>query len=123
MAIKHIYRSEMKELLRLMLKLREEGPEEVRYGICFHVNGNHEEKITRWFYEAFMSWPEFTGNIVYPVPHPDYEDEMAGYHATADVWKGEYGEARMRLLDHLILKAGKDLSDMIHESKEEISLA
>lgn len=46
--------------------------------------------------EAFRAWPEFSGDDNYPVPHSD--GAMSGYWQL-NLWVGEYGAARMRLLN------------------------
>lgn len=49
------------------------------------------------------SWPEFSGRACYPVPDPDGECPPDGlFHSRQPKWTGPYGEARMRLVDHLI---------------------
>lgn len=58
-----------------------------------------------WLPEAFETWPEFSGNLGYPVKFPTLEGTVTpfvGYHDTPDKWVYEYGAARLRLLDHLI---------------------
>lgn len=62
---------------------------------------------------VFMQWPEFSGNPDYPVSHPDYPgDPYRGFESTGGkgFWTGEYGAARLRLLqfviDYLTDKAG-----------------
>jgi len=49
------------------------------------------------FWEAFSAWPEFSGDVNYPVPHIDGAN--AAYWHNWDLWSGEYGAARMRLLN------------------------
>lgn len=51
--------------------------------------------------ELASSWPGHSGDPKYPVPHA----EMSPYDAycdTRNLWEGEYGASRVRLLDHLI---------------------
>lgn len=48
-------------------------------------------------------WPEHSGCRDYPVPNPSAD-------CFANVWRGEYGAARLRLLDYLI-KRMEELGD------------
>ena len=73
------------------------------YGICYNlflhdVPINWEGLVAK----AAESWPEFSGNPRYPVPHPDLLPESA-YTAKWEVpkWAGEYGAARRRLCQHV----------------------
>lgn len=52
--------------------------------------------------EAAKTWPEFSGDLCFPVPHPDLLPESA-YTAKWEVekWSGEYGESRRRLCQHV----------------------
>ena len=52
--------------------------------------------------EAAKTWPEWSGDPRYPVPHPDLPPESA-YTAKWEVekWDGEYGAARRRLCQHV----------------------
>ena len=74
-------------------------------GICYNLL-LHDGRITLdWtglVAKAAESWPEFSGNPRYPVPHPDLLPESA-YTAKWEVpkWSGEYGTARRRLCRHI----------------------
>jgi len=52
--------------------------------------------------EAALSWPETSGSLEYPVPHPEMPARIA-YESplTKDKWVGEYGAARRRLCQHI----------------------
>lgn len=78
--------------------------------------------------ELFLSWPEFSGNIWYPVPgigvacsyDEDEECELsASEYSSVDaevtfdamsgsMWEGEYGESRIRLLSYMIDQLTKE---------------
>lgn len=73
------------------------------YGICYNlphygVSRSCEGLIAK----AAESWPEFSGNPRYPVPHQYLPPESA-YAAKRKVpkWTGEYGAARRRLCQHV----------------------
>ena len=73
------------------------------YGICSNLFLH--DVTTRWeglVAVAAESWPEFSGDHNYPVPHPDLLPESA-YTAKWEVpkWTGEYGAARRRLCQHI----------------------
>ncbi len=79
-------------------------------GICAHVDRLWSTKTTdfRDLYmmtmdQLFASWPEFSGNIECPVPSPSVElTARRAYHQATHKWVGEYGAARIRLLDWMI---------------------
>ena len=87
-----------------------------RCGICYAVEyaaGIESDNSRSMLYELrclFEEWPEFSGEPDFPVPHPDGPDAddgwssaaEAAYMGTEDLWLGEYGAARWRLLDWLI---------------------
>lgn len=53
----------------------------------------------------FESWPEFSGRVAYPVPHPTGgRTDSIFYLAAAHnlMWIGEYGASRKRLLNYMI---------------------
>lgn len=87
-------------LLDELKNLKANGPTEVADGICGYV-GN-----TRGLTELFRKWPEFTGYDRFPVPHPEYAPYSA-YMSIDNLWIGEYGEARKRLLDFCITELEK----------------
>jgi hypothetical protein len=87
------------EVLRKLAANR--GPAEGRaYGICSYLRRNAYTNLSE-LEEAFRRWPEYSGDVDYPVPYWPMSPDAA-YNATDDVWVGEYGEARLRLVDFLI---------------------
>lgn len=107
-----------KELLRLLCKLKEEGPDEPEAGICEYVGHPLELLVT----QLAQHWPEFSGNVLYPVPDPRSEGRdprlrpaMARaryvYGSAEGMWNREdpYGAARWRLVDWLIQQLEKNL--------------
>ena len=52
--------------------------------------------------EAALSWPESSGSLEYPVPHPKLPPQIAyDSNRTENKWVGEYGAARRRLCQHV----------------------
>lgn len=73
-------------------------------GLC----GNLEEYLTLEEIEQidleniYHKWPEFSGNFVFPVPHPSVSPRVAYLRHKQDMYENEYGASRIRLLDFLI---------------------
>lgn len=61
--------------------------------------------VVNQFVRLYMRWPEYSGNEFYPVPHPTGGHPAVAYHDAASVsgqWAGEYGAARIRLMNWAI---------------------
>lgn len=65
--------------------------------------------------ELFPRWPEYSGVKHYPVPAPDGRSpQLEFFDCVVDqLWVGEYGAARLRLLDWLI----SELQSVVNLSK------
>jgi hypothetical protein len=89
-------------LAKLCHELLHDGKIDTDTGICTNIeylalrDDQSISYLESLLWEAFRAWPEFSGNVNYPVPCGD--DSQAGYWRTA-LWEGEYGAARMRLLN------------------------
>lgn len=103
------------ELLEALKKVERKG----FFGICYNLSSVLFEDencnvLLQMFYEMFVDWPKYSGNVCYPVPHPDYPKDPgeAGWmFNNADrLWEGPYGELRIELLDFCIEKLEKELS-------------
>ncbi len=95
--------------------LIENGPNEEykRTGLCaylvfsckcpsYHLDG--------WLKEQFKEWPEFSGDIVYPVP--SIFGPCNAYNLSYKMnrmYKGFYGRKRIRLAKFLLEQARKEL--------------
>ena len=92
-------------LLAHLKKLKKDGPHNVSGGICSNIPCNPSPLLM-----LFHKWPEFSGCISFPVPHPAHPDidPHDAYMETENLWIGEYGEARMRLLDFCIEELEKE---------------
>ena len=78
-------------------------PLEYGYGLCWNLTtALHEAGIANSTsgYSIVIQyaplWPEFSGNLKYPVPCQDADDAHCAYDTRA-LWVGEYGAARRRL--------------------------
>ena len=80
-------------------------PPDKWFGICVNLALVPGLSVADWealVAEAAKTWPEFSGDPRFPVPHPDLLPESA-YTAKWEVekWDGEYGESRRRLCQHV----------------------
>ena len=81
-------------------------PPEQDFGICGNLMWMPGRPLTdaeKLVASAAQSWPEFSGDVHYPVPHEHIWPESA-YTATYDVPKWDddaYGQARRRLCQHV----------------------
>lgn len=87
----------------------------IRHGICANID-NYEriyKRVDRESIRYYMSsylivfykqWPEWSGCTTFPVPSTDseYTEEEMYMEFRGSMWTGEYGAARLRLLDFLI---------------------
>ena len=82
------------------------NPPDTYYGIC--ANLAYDFKLLAAGYDGLVavaakSWPEFSGDAEYPVPHEHVSPESA-YTAKYDIpkWGDDaYGQARRRLCQHV----------------------
>ncbi len=52
--------------------------------------------------EAFRTWPEFSGDVEFPITPPDSRSAKRAYCSTKYLWGDDgYGEARRRLCLHV----------------------
>lgn len=115
-----------KTLLLLLKELRsdvESGCQEKSEGICGNIYSkvyNNENvnygKLSVILIHYFEKWPEFSGNVSYPVPDPNSSTENREYEANLifdkssddELWEGEYGKLRLELLDFIIAEMEKE---------------
>ena len=82
-------------------------PRDTLVGICWNLAQlpwdirdirNAQELVA----EAALSWPESSGSLEYPVPHPEMPARIAYDSPSVEgLWVGEYGAARRRLCQHI----------------------
>lgn len=84
-----------------------------KWGICdnvttWFIKSGADDPPAVWYdtaMEAMTLWPEYSGDINYPVKSPNrWSSLLAAFHAYHEFnrWEGDYGAARFRLLDYLI---------------------
>lgn len=97
--------TEKQAILEALLKIRDDGPEFKSVGICGNLVLEEQFSLEiqeDWLEEQFLSWPEFSGDINFPVPDDSFGAADA-YFSSAEMWDdSSYGQARWRLLDFLI---------------------
>lgn len=104
----------MKELLKAMLTIKRAGPKCELVGICsnvvFYCSEPHGAGWGADIQRLAMTWPYYSGNIWYPVPHPDSMGHAKSaqfiYNGTDPLWDASlpYGRLRWKLVDWLIYK-------------------
>lgn len=104
-------------LLQALITVKDIGPAHRELGICDNVEATRpfdqmkreygptqaRERFERVLRPLFREWPEYSGNPVFPVPHPSLTAREA-YSRLDDQWDAftPYGQARLRLLNWLI---------------------
>ena len=61
-----------------------------------------ELDTTEYDFFPFKYWSEYSGDFKFPVKCPLGREARFAYLKADNMWTGEYGEARKRLLDFLI---------------------
>lgn len=74
-------------------------------GLCLNLFGYLLSRKVCIDEKAFVraaaeSWPEYSGDPTFPVPHPSLSARYA-YIRTRDMWAGEYGDTRRRFCAHV----------------------
>lgn len=103
--------------------------ENANHGLCEHIkacSSDRDERVAiqNALRHCFRLWPEYSGDISYPVPSPDgYEYDADGYeyddygaecaYDQLYLWTGPYGEARKRLLDFIIQTLSEELHNAV----------
>lgn len=80
-------------------------------GICHNIDYEFGYYPLDLIKKKFRDWPEFSGELNYPVPAPEHV--LSAFDAFAlmdlDPWSGEYGAARRRLCGFLAQETRKEL--------------
>ena len=59
--------------------------------------------------DLFTSWPEFSGDPVYPVPDEDGNHYMYYHRCWSNRWTGKQLQQRLSLLDHMVSELEREL--------------
>ena len=91
-------RARVREGLSSLLDKVNAGTQDKRFGICYQVGVPVGVLML-----GFRSWDEYSGVYGYPVPDTTNKGVGAkrSYLYSLNKWDGEYGAARVRLLNHL----------------------
>lgn len=102
-------------LLDALLHIQVHGPYDRDLGICYNVEratmnvpGTDDLAISNMMFDLWKKWPNFSGTLSYPVPHPQYSLPEMAYIEEDHCWEGEYGDSRKELLSFLIAELQKD---------------
>ena len=103
------------QMLDVLLLIQANGPFKAHTGLCDQL-----EKRLPFAYgmvmptlrEMFYSWPLYSGDETFPVPHPKLDPEVAYLSAEGSIWskRSEYGRNRWSLLEHCISQLQIQLS-------------
>lgn len=85
-------------LLEALKKIRDEGPANIKLGICYSLDFLIEE-ASDVFYSLIREWPQFSGNIMYPVSGSKTYRE---HSRKGTLWQGEQLDLRMSLINFCI---------------------
>lgn len=86
-------------------------------GICHIIENEFGDNSLDLIKKKFRDWPEFSGELNYPVPAPEhtmvtaFEAFEAFLLKGLDFWSGEYGAARRRLCGFLAQEIRKEIGD------------
>lgn len=107
-------KSIIRSVLEALYAVREHVPNR-EYGLCMNLELANPAVLGiravchAWLVAGFRCWPHFSGNYLYPVPHP--LEAAYGFRHTVDMWAGEYGELRKDLMRFLIQLAERQLTE------------
>jgi hypothetical protein len=93
--------------------------------ICTSINKSKDldfdsarEIIKKVMHPIFKKWDGFSGNVYYPVMHPNISDpgkaftrSIISYGSVHGLWIGEYGENRRVLLNFCIAELKKEINN------------
>jgi hypothetical protein len=94
------------------------------YGMCSEVRRQLTMQEDILFHEIreplFRSWPEFSGNITYPVPAPKHDVENLDskdaaefeYSSCHEMYEGEYGTSRKNLAKYMVAELTKMIGEV-----------
>lgn len=102
--MRHLY-DEIEAAAKFLCVLAETGELRAGDGVCGHI----EELLSvdaaaLWICKRrgmFSTWPEWSGDAVYPVPAPGGAGHMHYYYA-GRLWEGRNLTLRLSLLHHII---------------------
>lgn len=72
--------------------------------LCDYIDWDVDNRLADELITAItLTWPKFSGDTSYPVPHPNYPGRPTeAYQQTNDLYVGEYGENRYQYFAYLV---------------------
>jgi len=108
----------LKAIADRLQELADGGEPRIPYhGICLIMKNDFGDKALDLIKKKFRDWPEFSGELNYPVPAPEhmmitaFEAFEAFVLMGLDLWSGEYGAARRRLCGFLAQKIREEIGE------------
>ena len=92
-----------KAILLALTKLRDDGPARARYGICFNLNElvRRDDVCGYAIVEHYSpTWKHYSGSSAYPIQAP----------WANGLWEGKQKEARLSLINHMIVMIRLDIT-------------
>ena len=117
-------------ILDVLIRIKTSGYLFNSSGICGNVTSGVSAQTADEFYSYFqkicVTWPEFSGSLLYPVPSPDpaipaNEYYFVNEHKWCPPWEAteaqiNYCNSRWRLLDYMIQFIYDDLAGKYREN-------
>lgn len=73
--------------------------------VCDRLSEIYDQDWDEFRHKFYLDWPEYSGDVVAPVPSQDTAMSAFQYHITTpDKYEGEYGESRRRLAAYCAAK-------------------
>jgi len=98
------------EVLKALVSLKEEIPNTC-FGICWNTCHLLGYRIDNWIDQKVVKWSKFSGNKIWPVPHPKKGCPIVAFMRSENAWDGDYGQLRYELLDFLIEELTKEIKE------------
>ena len=103
------------QMLTLLLQIQVDGPISNRRGICDQLTKRLPfgyGVVMKSMEEMFKTWPLYSGDTTFPVPHPEQDPDRAYLDTDGNIWDRdtEYGRNRWSLLEHCISQLQIQLS-------------
>lgn len=106
-------------ILEGLLELKRQvssGQQDKEAGVCLNLCRIVNSSDCFAFLDAYVClWDEYSGDVEYPVKAYSRSTPCEEYELSFDLWVGEYGEARKRLLDFLIKRLQQEVENETYQ--------
>lgn len=100
------------DVLSALLQIKRDGPKRKKIGLCQNITDVMPNAwgVHHTLEELFKTWPLHSGDIIFPVPCPDKEPDVAYCNFTGNMWdkRTAYGSNRWNLLEHCIQQLSQE---------------